>query len=405
MAMNRSWRAARLSVLTGIMAGVVLVSGCNKPDEKAGDKKAETTAKKDATKETPKKPEPTGPVAKVNGTTIERAALNAKLERTRKRFQRAGRQVPASLETRLRENLVRKLVENELIAQRAKAEGITVTDADLEKRFAEHKKRYQTEENFKKFLERSGQTEANVKADMRQTALRDMLFTKLLKGDEVSDADAKKYYDDNVKRYLKKEQVKASHILFKVGRGMSDVDKKAKLKAAKDVLKLAKKKGADFAKLAKEHSEGPTATRGGDLGEFSRGRMVKAFEDAAFKAKKGQVVGPVETQFGFHIIKVFDKQPARQRTFDEVKENIKASLRSRKRSQATRELLKSLRESAKIEVLEPGVSLEPKAPRPSKGMRTLTPEQMKQMREQAKTRVLKMQGKDKKEDAHAHGQH
>ena len=315
-----------------------------------------------------------GPVARINGEDVSRADFDKQMERTRARFQRAGRQVAPALETRLKENLVRKLVEEALIAQKAKAEGVSVTKEELDAKVKEHKERFGTDKAFQSFLERTNQTEADVVADLEKTLLRDKLFTKLLASSDPTEADLKKYYDENLDKYKQKEQIKASHILIKVEKTATDKDKKAKLAEAKKVMAEVKKSGANFEEVAKKYSDGPTKDRGGDLGTFSRGRMVKPFEDAAFAAKAGEIVGPVETQFGYHIIKVYEKTPEQQRTFEEVKESINTSLKARAKSKATRELLDKLKAEAKIEVLEAGVSLDAKkAPLTAEGKPLETP--------------------------------
>jgi peptidyl-prolyl cis-trans isomerase C len=331
------------------------VPACKKPADGA-DKPADGAS---ATTDAPK---PTGPVAKVNSEVIERAEFEKQMERTRARFQRAGRQIAPALDTRLRENLVRKLVEESLIAQKAKAEGVKVEPAELDAKLAEHKGRFGSDKAFQSFLERTSQSEADVKVDLEKNLLRDKLFAKLLSGAEPTEADAQKYYEENKDKYKQKEQIKASHILFKTDKNTPEAEKKKKEGLAKQVFAEARKKGANFEELAKKYSEGPTAQRGGDLGTFSRGRMVKQFEDVAFAAKPGDVVGPVETQFGYHIIKVFEKTPEVQRPFADVKDSILTSLKARQKSKATRDLLDKLKTEAKIEVLEPGVSLEAKRP-------------------------------------------
>ncbi|MBM4279688.1 MAG: hypothetical protein FJ137_02640 [Deltaproteobacteria bacterium] len=301
-----------------------------------------------------------GPVARINGEEVARADFDKQMERTRARFQRAGRQVAPALETRLKENLVRKLVEETLIAQKAKSEGVAVTKEELDAKVKEHKERFGSDKAFQSFLERTSQTEADVVADLEKTLLRDKLFAKLLASADPTEADLKKYYDDNLDKYKQKEQIKASHVLIKVEKGATDKDKKAKLIEAKKVLAEVKKSSANFEEVAKKYSDGPTKDRGGDLGTFSRGRMVKPFEDAAFAAKAGEIVGPVETQFGYHIIKVYEKTAEQQRAFDEVKESIGTSLRARAKSKATRELLDKLKGEAKVEILEAGISLDSK---------------------------------------------
>lgn len=342
-------------------SSLALGVGCQAP-KGDGDKAEKTEKTEDATEKA--SASATGPVARVNGVAIERDDFTRQMDRTRARFERAGRQIAPALETRLKENLIRKLVDDELIRQKAKAEGVTVAADELSAKYDEHKKRFGTEEMYKSFLERTQQTEDDVKSDLERNLLRDKLFAKLMEGQAPTADDARKYYEENKDKYKQREQVRASHILFKVGKDDPEEVKKEKLQKAKDVLALAKKPKADFAALAKEHSEGPTASKGGDLGAFSRGRMVKEFEEAAFAAKPGNVIGPVETKFGYHVIKVFEKLPERQRSFDEVQESILTSLEARAKSKATRDILKTMKADAKIEILEPGVDLERRRPMP-----------------------------------------
>jgi len=311
----------------------------------------------------------TGPVAKVNGKEIDRSEFQKQMDRTRERFTKAGRDISPALESRLKENLIRKMVDEELIAQAAAKEGVKVSPEDLEARFTEHKARFGNEAAFTSFLERTNQTVEDIREDLSTTALREALFQKLSPEPEPTDDDAQKYYAEHKDKYVQREQIQASHVLVKVAKGATPEEKAAAKKKADEVLKKAKA-GTSFEQLAKEYSEGPTATRGGDLGKFSRGRMVKPFEDVAFAAKPGEVVGPVETQFGWHVIKVFEKVPERVRAYDEVKEQIMSSMKARQKSKATRDVLQKLKSDARIEVIEPGINLD----KPSLERTPLTPE-------------------------------
>ena len=138
--------------------------------------------------------------------------------------------------------------------------------------------------------------------------------------DEIHD-----YYDEHHDEYVKPEQVRARHILVKVAQDASpQLVKKAKEKIEKVMAEL--KAGADFAELAKKYSDCPSSAKGGDLGYFSRGQMVKPFEDAAFSLKVGQTSGIVRTRFGFHIIKVEDHKDATAKSLGEVRDEIEARL-------------------------------------------------------------------------------
>lgn len=342
-------RLFRFSILSSLGLVVALSVGCPS-------KKAEPGTEPAAKTEAPAADgQASANIAEVNGQPLSRAEFDRQFERTQTRFKQGKREIPPALETRLKENILRRLVEDELIVQKAKAEGVALTDEEFEARFAEHRKRFGSDKAYQDFLKRTGQTEEQLRAELRKSLLRERLYSKLVPELEPTDEDAKNYYDTNAKRYLEPEQVKASHILFKYKESDPPETKKAQMGKCKKILGQAKKKGADFAELAKKNSEGPSAPRGGDLGKFPRGRMVPAFEKAVFAGKKGQIIGPVVTPFGCHVIKIFDKTPERQRPFDEVKASVIATLKAIKKSERTRSLLNELRQGAKVKVLDPGL--------------------------------------------------
>ena len=167
-------------------------------------------------------------------------------------------------------------------------------------------------------------------------ALRDAFFDMSITNG-VSDDAAKKIFDEKIGSVKPEQEIHARHILV-------PTEEEAK-KVAERI-----KNGEDFATLAKEVSK-DTNAEGGDLGFFTRGQMLKPFEDAAFALDVGQVSAPVQTQFGWHIIKVEEKRDQKLPTFDQVKEAIKAQLVQAK----AQEVVTGLRDAAKIEVVDPEI--------------------------------------------------
>ena len=187
---------------------------------------------------------------------------------------------------------------------------VTVTDADLKKYYEAHKASYREPE----------------KVSVAYLLFEPKDYTDRVK---VSEKEVKKYYETFQEAYQVPERIRARHILFKVPPNAKKEEVEKIKKEAEKVLKLAKS-GKDFAKLAEKYSQGPTAKKGGDLGYFTRGMMVKPFEKAAFSLKKGEISGLVRTSFGFHIIKLEDKQPAHVKPFEEVKKGIETKLKLQK---------------------------------------------------------------------------
>jgi len=153
-------------------------------------------------------------------------------------------------------------------------------------------------------------------------------------GIKVEPAELKQAYDANAKQYTTNEERQASHILIAVKPDASDAAKAAAKQKATALLEKARAKPDAFAELAKANSQDTgSAAQGGDLGSFARGAMVKPFEDAVFAAKVGDIVGPVQSDFGFHVIKVTGITPSHVQTFDEVKPRIEAEVRRQKAAQ------------------------------------------------------------------------
>jgi peptidyl-prolyl cis-trans isomerase C len=175
-------------------------------------------------------------------------------------------------------------------------------------------------------------------AYLKRRALRELYFEKIIKG-SVSDADARKIYDDQVKMLKPEEEVSARHIL---------VESEDKIKEIKEKVKG----GGDFVALAKEFSKDPgSKDNGGDLGYFGKGQMVPEFEQVVFTLKKGDVSDPVKTQFGWHLIKIEDRRTKQPPAFDIVKDRILQSLLLQKAQQSATEL----RSKAKIEFVDEGI--------------------------------------------------
>ncbi len=144
-------------------------------------------------------------------------------------------------------------------------------------------------------------------------ALLDQEVNKKIK--KISNEELKAYYDSHLKEFQQPKQVKARHILLK--------DEKQAEEVRQKLLK-----GGDFAALAKEFSTCPSKARGGDLGFFTRDRMVKEFSDVAFSLKPKEISPVVKTQFGYHIIVVDEVKEGRQQTFDEVKDKLREKMRA-----------------------------------------------------------------------------
>ena len=243
-----------------------------------------------------------------------------------------------------------QLISNELLVQEAKNRGIEVSDEEMNNIFDQQINALKQQNNLDdQQLEQAIQQQGFESMDQYKNMffennMNGFLINKLreevVNGVNVSDAEAKEFYENNQQQFETSEQKKVSHILF---------DEKAK---AEEVLSEINN-GADFAEMAKEHSTGPTAEKGGDLGFITANEqgLDKTFRDAAMGLNVGEVSSePVETQFGYHLIKVTESKEAGVKSFEEAKSQIKSKLKSQKQNQAFQDFVEGLREEADIEI-------------------------------------------------------
>ena len=172
----------------------------------------------------------------------------------------------------------------------------------------------------------------------------------------VEDSEIIEFYEKNATQFETKESVSASHILItpegadpRAGVPASE-DAKTKAKVKMDAVLRQVKEGADFGSMAKEHSTGPSGPQEGSLGTFGRGQMVPAFEQAAFALEPGEVSGIVETQFGFHIIKVTAKNPPVKMELNDVKDQIHQQIEAQKVDKKVQTFVAGAKKGAKIEI-------------------------------------------------------
>ena len=183
-------------------------------------------------------------------------------------------------------------------------------------------------DEFKSVLENS---KRDILAELAMTHTMDGLKT-------VTDEEAEKFYNENTEQFNKGATVSAKHILTK------EEDK------SKEILEKLNNGEISFEEAAAEYSTCPSGQRGGNLGEFGKGQMVKEFEDAAFSAEIGKIVGPVKSQFGYHLIKVESRTEEQPVAFEEVKENIKNSLAAQAQNKLYNDTLNGLSEKYGMEM-------------------------------------------------------
>jgi peptidyl-prolyl cis-trans isomerase C len=337
------------------LLALLAVSACSKNDTAASAQAGQSApAAKPAepAAEAPPKPVPAQlpeVIARVNGEAINKSEFEKAIQNVE---GRAGGPVPADQRDRVSRGVLDQLIAYRLLMQETKSRNIEVPDTEVDARIAQIKQQFPSEDEFKKQLAQRQMTVEQLRSDAKS----DMQVAKMLETEvntkvAVQPNDVNTFYQQNPDKFQQPERVRASHILIRTEENADAKAKEAAKAKAADLLKQVKA-GKDFAELAKQHSQDPgSAVQGGDLGFFQQGQMVGAFERAAFALKPGEVSDIVETPFGFHIIKMAEKQAARTVPIDEVKPQIEQFLQNQQRQQKTQAFIETLKSKGKVEIL------------------------------------------------------
>lgn len=290
--------------------------------------------------------------AEVNGQKITQSKLDTLSAGAELQMSRTGHKLDDGLKKRIRASILKKMIDDEVLKQKADSLGIKIDRFERTEGLERYKARLGGEQAFQAFIKQRGLSEEQVIESVIQDLTRTKLAEKIGEKTDLSDDDIKAHYENNPKIYTMPPMVRARHILLKVNK--TDPEEKAALvlKKAKHVLSLAQEEGASFSDLAQKYSEGPSVNQGGDVGYFARGRMVKEFEDAAFDAPLKTAVGPVKTEYGYHLIYVEDKRKEMVAPLAEVRGRIVEHLTQSRKAHKAENILLTLRKSAHVKIYD-----------------------------------------------------
>ena len=288
-------------------------------------------------------------LARVNGETITLKEVEDYIKNLEGQF---GGPVPAEQRDQIYRGVIDQMVGYKLLLQEATARKVIVPDAEIEAKIDDVRKQFPSEDLFMQALISRNLTLDRMRSDARgEIAITRLIETEIADKVALKPGQVEDFYKQNPDQFKQPERVRASHILIMFP---DNADASARTQAKTKAQQILEdvRAGKDFAALARQHSQDPgSAVNGGDLGFFQQGQMVGPFNDAAFSLKPGAISDLVESEHGYHIIKVAEKQPARTVPLDEMRPKIEQFLEHQNRETQTEAFVKALRAKGKVEIL------------------------------------------------------
>jgi parvulin-like peptidyl-prolyl isomerase len=299
-----------------------------------------------------KKAEPAaGRVATVNSVPIEQRDFDREVFLVQKTLLGAGKPLTCGQVASVRSEVLESMIRREVLHQDSRKVGIKPDEKAVAGEIAALRKQFPTEAEYRNELSRRNLSEDALRSQLERNSMLQQYVDRQFGGKAaVTDAEMVGYYESRLDLFKQPLQARVSHILIQADPKGDDQRKQEARRKAEQVLKSLKK-GQDFAAMAREHSDGPTRTSGGDLGYIRTGQLEAPLENAVFRLKTGDTSEIVETSYGFHLFKMIDIKPETILAYDAVKERIRKLLAQEKAKQEADRYARTLRDKASVEIL------------------------------------------------------
>jgi peptidyl-prolyl cis-trans isomerase C len=347
----------RIILAIMMIALLFVMPACSKKDEKSKEVKtpASSAPALEAVQAQPlASPDTANLVVDVNGARLTKSKLDADVE---SKMQAMKGQIPADqlkkARPMIRQRLINDFVIRILLAGEVKKQGLTASEKEINDAIELMKRKLPSGTSIEDLMKKNQVTPAAFRDEIRfGIKINKLVMAAMGSKSKPTSKDIEAYYKSNKDKFKMPETVKVRHIL--IAKNNSDSEKiKSEKKAKAESIREQILGGADFAELAKKNSDCPSKDKGGELGVFPKGQMVKLFEDAAFSQKKNEIGPVVETEFGYHIIQVMDKYPPKTMPLDDNMKKMISNFLVHQRQQETFEaLVKNLKDKATITLYE-----------------------------------------------------
>ena len=287
-------------------------------------------------------------MARVNGVVITRRAFQVEYRQAVDQHAREGKPVNEAHIAAVRQSVIQRMVEEELLVQKSRQMGIVVSPEEIETEVAAARARFKDEETFQQELARRYLDETRYRRKLlRQRAVDRVIERLVMPSIAISEDEIRRFYDANPSRYQIPEKVRLSHIMIRLAPGENPEDQTpARLKI--EMIKDRLDQGEDFSQLASQYTDEPLREQGGDLGYIQRGQLLPEMEAVAFDLDVGATSPILTTARGFHLIRVTDRTPKKTISLEDARPDIHRSLLQVKRESAVRALIDRLRKQADI---------------------------------------------------------
>ncbi len=297
--------------------------------------------------------------ATVNGATITREEFDREVLRIQGVLLGRGKPLTCAQITSVNREVIESLIRREILYQESHKAGIKIDKKEIDREIEVLKRQYLTDVEYKHELSRRNLSEEILRAHVERTlSVQRYVEQQFLEKVDVADGEITSYYENHLYLFKQPLQVRVSHLLIQTDPNWEASRKQEARRKAEQILRDLKN-NKEFAKLAREYSDGPTRTNGGDLGYIKMGQLEKPFESIIFNLKPGELSEVVETNHGFHIFKVMDRKPETILAYEDVKDQIRQSLRREKAKQEADLYAKTLREKANVVILVPELTQNP----------------------------------------------